>query len=78
MSWTPHASELPASEHLRDDINLPEEPGAESAAEFSEDGFTSTALNAGQHVPGVSPDGEYREGFDPEDREFDTPAPEES
>ncbi|MBG6183809.1 hypothetical protein IWX65_001775 [Arthrobacter sp. CAN_A214] len=65
MSWTPHASELPSSDHLREDINLPE-PEQESAAEFSEEAYTSTELNAGQQVPGVSPAGEYRRELNPE------------
>ncbi|MCU1632774.1 MAG: hypothetical protein JWM61_1426 [Micrococcaceae bacterium] len=66
MGWTPHSYELPQTEHLREDINLPEEPGTESAAEFSEDAFTSTELNAGQQVPGLSPHGEYRRQDNPE------------
>ncbi|WDF34436.1 hypothetical protein PTW37_05885 [Arthrobacter agilis] len=82
MSWTPHPSELPQSEHLREDINLPEEPEAESAAEFSEEAYTSTELNAGQQVPGLSPQGEYRRGENPEHRTAPTgdglAAPEES
>ncbi|WP_394250280.1 hypothetical protein [Arthrobacter pityocampae] len=68
MGWTPSPDHLPQSEHLRDDINLPEEPEAESAAEFSEEGYTSTELNAGQQVPGLSPHGEYRRGDNPEHR----------
>ncbi len=70
MGWTPNHHELPQSEHLRDDINLPAGPGDESAAEFSEDSFTSMELNAGQHVPGMSPLGEYRRGDNPEHRDF--------
>jgi hypothetical protein len=66
MSWTPHPFQLPQSEHLREDINLPQEPESESAAEFSEETYTSTELNAGQQVPGLSPHGEYRRGDNPE------------
>lgn len=65
MTSTPHESELPASEHLREDINVPE-PGPESAAEFSKEAYTSTELNAGQQVPGTSPAGEYRRELNPE------------
>ena len=68
MSWIPRPFQLPRSEHLREDINLPEEPDAEDAAEFSKDTYTSTELNAGQQVPGLSPHGEYRRGDDPERR----------
>jgi hypothetical protein len=66
MGWTPHSFQLPQSEHLREDINLPQEPEAESAAEFTEETYTSTELNAGQQVPGLSPHGEYRRGDNPE------------
>lgn len=66
MGWTPNSFQLPQSEHLRQDINLPQEPESESAAEFSEETYTSTELNAGQHVPGLSPQGEYRRGDNPE------------
>jgi len=66
MGWTPNADNLPQSEHLREDINLPGEPEAGSAAEFSEDTYTSTELNAGQQVPGLSPHGEYGRGDNPE------------
>lgn len=66
MGWTPHPDQLPNSEHLREDINLPQEPEQESAAEFTEDTYTSTELNAGQQVPGLSPHGEYRRGDNPE------------
>lgn len=66
MGWTPESHQLPQSEHLREDINLPQEPEAESAAEFSEETYTSTELNAGQQVPGLSPHGEYRSGDNPE------------
>ena len=78
MTITPDPEDLPHGDHLNDDINLPEEPGAESAAEFSADTFTSTQLNAGQQVPGLSTDGQYREGFDPEDQDFEGGGPEES
>ncbi|WP_181036442.1 hypothetical protein [Arthrobacter sp. B1805] len=66
MGCTPHSFQLPQSEHLREDNNLPQEPENESAAEFSEETFTSTELNAGQQVPGLSPHGEYRRGDNPE------------
>jgi hypothetical protein len=69
MGWTPQSYQLPQSEHLREDINLPEEPelpGEEGAAQFSEETYTSTALNAGQQVPGLSPHGEYRRSDNPE------------
>ncbi len=68
MSWTPHPSQVPHSEHLREDINLPAEPASESAADFSDESYTSMELNAGQQVPGLSPHGEYRRGDDPERR----------
>ncbi|WP_247828685.1 hypothetical protein [Arthrobacter antioxidans] len=66
MGWTPNADHVPQSEHLRADINLPQEPDGGSAAEFSEETCTSTDLNAGQQVPGLGPHGEYRRGDDPE------------
>jgi len=78
MSTTPSPENLPQSDHLRDDVNLSDEPGEEGAAEFSEDEYTSTELNAGQRVPGLSPQGEYRQGFDPEQQDFDGAGPEES
>jgi hypothetical protein len=82
MGWTPHSFELPQSEHLREDINLPAEPESESAAEFSEDTYTSTELNAGQQVPGLSPHGEYRRSDNPEHHPGSAdgvpPSPEES
>ncbi|WP_155850354.1 hypothetical protein [Arthrobacter sp. Br18] len=80
MSWTPHESELPSSDHLRDDINVPG-PEPESAAELSEDAYTSTELNAGQQVPGLSPSGEYRRDLNPDHqagRDADGLDPEES
>lgn len=48
-------------EHLREDVNVPQEEN-DGGAEFSEGHFTSGQLNAGQEVPGLSPDGEYAEG----------------
>jgi hypothetical protein len=56
---------VPEDEHLRQDINAPE-PERESAAEFDGDTFTSGLTNAGQRVPGLSPDGEYEARQDPE------------
>ncbi|MBJ2121306.1 hypothetical protein I6N91_09980 [Arthrobacter sp. MSA 4-2] len=70
MSWFHPKDQLPESEHLREDINLPE-AGHESAGEFSEEAYTSTQLNAGQFVPGLSPHGEYRHELNPE--HFDEP-----
>lgn len=78
MTTTPDPENLPHGDHLNDDVNLPREPGEESAAKFSEDNFTSMQLNAGQHVPGLSPAGQYREGFDPEDQDLRGAGPEES
>jgi hypothetical protein len=47
-------------DHVREDINMPDEPN-EGAPEFSDNHFTSGQTNAGQQVPGLSPDGEYGE-----------------
>lgn len=81
MSESPKESELPQDEHLREDINATG-AGDESAAEFSEASFTSTLLNAGQRVPGLSPGGEYRHDEKPEEQteagEDGLAAPEES
>lgn len=82
MGWTPNSEQLPQGEHLREDINVPTEPGEDSAAEFSEGAYTSMELNAGQQVPGLSPHGEYGRGENPE-HQADSPggelaAPEES
>jgi hypothetical protein len=47
-------------EHLAEDINRPEEHQT-SGPEFDSRHYTSGQLNAGQWVPGLSPDGEYAE-----------------
>ena len=65
MSQQPDDEGLPRDEHLREDIGT-QDPKKESAAEFDGEHFTSGLLNAGQRVPGLSPDGEYREYEDPE------------
>ncbi|MET4061669.1 hypothetical protein ABIB35_003244 [Arthrobacter sp. UYP6] len=44
-------------EHLADDVNLPR--GESVGPEFDERHYTAGQLNAGQRVPGLSPDGEY-------------------
>jgi hypothetical protein len=67
MNQQPNDDALPRDEHLREDIGAPE-PEAESAAEFDGEHFTSGLLNTGQRVPGLSPDGEYRQGEDPAHR----------
>ena len=56
---------MPDDEHLRHDIGAPD-PENDSAATFDGEHFTSSLLNAGQRVPGLSPDGEYRQSEDPE------------
>ncbi|MHA7263396.1 hypothetical protein ACX80W_09370 [Arthrobacter sp. TMN-37] len=70
MSWFHPKDQLPESEHLREDINLLE-AGHGTTGEFSEEAYTSTQLNAGQFVPGLSPHGEYRHEDNPE--HFDEP-----
>ncbi|WP_262107156.1 hypothetical protein [Arthrobacter sp. Marseille-P9274] len=64
MSQQP-SEDLPRDEHLREDVGVPA-PKQESAAEFDEDAFTSGQLNAGQRVPGLSPEGEYKASENPE------------
>lgn len=59
------SEDLPRDEHLREDVGVPT-PEQESAAEFDNDTFTSGQLNAGQRVPGLSPEGEYKASEDPE------------
>ncbi len=58
---TPTDGPLPENSHLRQDINIPEEAtigGADAASAMS----TTSSLNAGQQVAGLSPVDEYREG----------------
>jgi hypothetical protein len=64
MSQQP-SEDLPEDEHLRQDVGAPGTE-QESAAEFDDHTFTSGQLNAGQRVPGLSPQGEYEARQDPE------------
>ncbi|MUK02608.1 hypothetical protein GM708_12140 [Vibrio cholerae] len=52
---------LPDSSHLRQDINVPEE-ATTGGADASSATSTTSSLNAGQQVAGLSPVDEYRQG----------------